>query len=151
MADSITIVTGMRHILINGGPEFIEFNPSDISFAERFYALIADFNTKKAGYEERADAIDGNKTLDANGLPANVPEGLALMREVCEYMRAEIDKLFGAGTSNKVFGSALSIDMFTQFFDGLMPFIQQARTSQVGKYLIPATKPQVKRHRKSIK
>jgi len=37
--DNLRIDTGIKKILINDGPEFIEFNPSDVIFAEKFYKL----------------------------------------------------------------------------------------------------------------
>jgi hypothetical protein len=133
--DSIRIDTGIKKIQINDGPEFIEFNPSDISFAERFYQLMKDFEVKQVEYQARLDKIDANKELlDANGVPANLPEGLALLREEGEFIRERIDQLFGEDTSHKVFGNALSLEMFESFFTQITPFIQTARAAKIIKY-----------------
>ena len=138
--DKIRVDAGVKKILINDGPEFIEFNPGDIGFAERFYGLVKDFDSRRVKYLERSTEIEANKELDDSGLPANVPEGLQLVREVCERMREQIDVVFGGGTSQKVFGDALSPDMFEQFFAGITPFIETARNKKIAKYIKPNAK-----------
>lgn len=132
--NSIRIETGVKNIQVNDGPEYISFNPSDISFAERFYQLIQDFQVKQAEYQARATTIDANKEKDANGIPLNMAYGLAMMREVCEFMREKIDGLFGKDTSQKCFGDALSLDMFTSFFTQITPYIRAARAVKVDRY-----------------
>lgn len=123
-------------VMINDDPgRVIQFDPSDVLFAERFYKLIGDFEEKQAEYEKRAAELDAERgNLDHNGLPANLGEGLVFLREVCEYMHGQIDYLFGAGTSQKAFGGALSIEAIGQFFEGITPFIQKARSEKVAKY-----------------
>lgn len=143
--DSIKIDTGVKRVQINDGPEYLEFNPEDILFAEKFYQLITDFQVKQVEYQKRATAIDANKEL-VNGIPANVPEGLAMMREVCEFMRERIDLLFGKGTSQKVFGDTLSIAMYGSFFTQIAPFIQNARAAKLAQYAPPVAK----RHTKKV-
>lgn len=137
---SIRIDTGIKRILINDGPEFIEFSPSDVTFAEKFYQLMQRFELKKVEYQARAEKIDANTEIDSNGLAANLPDNIAMIRDVCEFMREQIDVLFGTGTSQKVFGAALAVDMFEQFFTGITPFIQAARADKVAKYA-PDTLP----------
>lgn len=132
--DSIRIETGVKRILINDGPEFLEFNPADLAFAERFYSLIGEFENKMAEYQKRSEVIDANKEVDAHDIPVNLGDRLTLMRDACEFIRERIDHLFGADTSQKVFGDALGLDMFTQFFQGITPFIQSARADKVVKY-----------------
>lgn len=134
--DSIKINTGVKRIAINDDPErVLEFNPSDVTFAERFYQLLGDFEAKQAEYEKRAEVLDANpEELDARGLPANIGQKLAFMREVCEFMYGKIDYLFGAGASKKIFGEALNLEAVGQFFDGIVPFIQASRSERVAKY-----------------
>lgn len=133
--DSIRIDTGIKRIAINDDPNrIIEFNPSDVVFAEKFYQLIKDFEIKQADYEKRAKALDEQKDVDANGIPVNLEEGIALLRDVCEFMREKIDYIFGKGTSQMVFGDALNLEMFDQFFTGITPFIQKARDVKIKKY-----------------
>jgi hypothetical protein len=134
MEDKINI-TRAKRILINDGPEILEFFPGDVGFAERFYEIYKEFNTKQADYERRSKDLDAHKNeLDANGLPANIEQGLAFLHETCEYMRGRVDYLFGAGTSQKVFGDTLSLEMIGEFFEAIIPFIQIARTDKMAKY-----------------
>jgi hypothetical protein len=144
--DSIRIDSGIKRISINEDPErVISFNPSDVTFAERFYKLIGEFEAKQAEYEQRAEALDASPNeLDGHGLPANAGEKIAFMREVCEFMHGKIDYLFGNGTSQKVFEGVLSLEPIGQFFDGIVPFIQKSRSEKVAKYA-PGNLPKSKR------
>jgi hypothetical protein len=129
--DSITITTGVKRVCINGDEtRVIEFNPSDVVFAERFYELMAAFKAKEADYLARSRALDEAGDEQA-------PEALALLREVCEFLRAQIDRLFGAGTSQKAFGDTLEFAVFEQFFEGMTPFIQADRARKVERYARP--------------
>lgn len=133
--ESLQINTGEKRIAINGDPErVIIFNPTDVAFAERFYRLIGDFQSKLIEYKTRAESIEAQNTTDENGLPVNLNERLALMNDACTYIRERIDVLFGMGTSQKAFGDALQLDMFTQFFEGITPFIQKSRVAKIEKY-----------------
>ena len=73
--------------------------------------------------------------MDENGLPVNVAERIAFLREVCEYMRESIDGLFGKGTSQAAFEGSLSLDAFAQFFEGITPFVQGAREAKIKRHL----------------
>lgn len=142
--DSIRIDSGIKRISINDDPErVIEFNPTDVSFVERFYELIRTLEEKQAEYLVRAEAIDMQGEFDEYGLPANVGEKLAFVREVCEFMYQQIDTLFGPGTSQKVFDGVLNLDGIGQFFEGITPFIQSARTERVAKYVSTGKKKRV--------
>lgn len=112
----------------------IKFNPCDIGFAERFYSLIAEFEDKDKEYNERAEAIGADNASDVYGIPKNTGEHLALLREICTYMKDRIDYVFGKGTSKAAFGDANTTNMFEQFFDSIKPYVQNARTSKVSKY-----------------
>ena len=132
--ESIRINSGVR-IAINNDPDrVIEFNPSDVAFAERFYQLLRDFEVKQVEYQERGAKLNLGAELDEYGLPKKLDEALSLLREVCEFMRERIDHLFGAGTSEKAFGDSLDLDLFDQFFEGIMPFIKTERTEKIKKY-----------------
>lgn len=134
--DSIRIDVGVKRVAINDDPaRVIEFNPNDLAFAERFYELLRDFQGKQEEYERRAKELDAHQETDEFGIPKNLREGLALLREVCEFMREKIDRLFGAGTSQKAFGGAMTLEMFDQFFTGITPFIQSAREEKMTRYL----------------
>jgi hypothetical protein len=147
--ENIRIDTGVKRVTINDGPEYLEFNPSDIIFAEKFYRLINEFENKKVEYLARAEEIDKNTEKDSNGIAKNIPEGLALMHEICNFTEERIDSLFGEGSSKKLFGEALSLNMFEQFFTGITPFIQTVRANKIGKY-IPEPLPVPRRRHKKI-
>ncbi len=125
--DVLRINSGAKRIQINDGPEYIEFNPADVGFAERFYKVYREFEMKQAEYAARAAEIDANESADDG-------EKIAFLAEVCRYMRDRIDYVFGAGVSQKAFGDALSLDMIGQFFDGMTPFVQTARSEKMAKY-----------------
>ena len=82
---------------------------------------------------------------DEHGFPVNMPERLEILRDVCEYINTQIDNLFGAGASEKAFNGALELDLYTQFFDGMTPFIQEARKEKIAKYTTPASAKRNKR------
>lgn len=142
---NLTIHTGIR-LTINDDPDrVIQFNPSDVEFAERFYRLIQDFEARQDEYQARADALDAVEGEDARGLPVNLRERIAFARDVCDYMRAQIDALFGDGTAHTVFGDQRDLDAITQFFEGITPYIQTERAEKVEKYQRP--KPSTKGRR----
>ena len=145
--DNIRIDLGIKKVLINDGPEFIEFNPSDVAFAEQFYQLMKEFELKRVEYQARAAEIDAITELDPDGIPVNFPDKLAIMREVCEFMREKIDDLFGKGTSQKVFGDARTLNMFEQFITGITPYIRAERKKKIEKYVPSATSVKRRKHK----
>jgi hypothetical protein len=133
--DSIRIDSGVKQIAINDDESrVIEFNPKDIVFVERFYGLISEFEQKEVEFLEKARAIDDKKEIDAYGIPVNTGESLKLLLEMCNYLRSQIDKVFGNGTSQIVFGETQTLNMFEQFFTGITPFIQEEREDRVKQY-----------------
>jgi len=140
-ADTIRVDAGLKRILINGDEsKVLEFNPLDILFAERFYALIDKFEEKRKEFTARLDKLEEDKTEDEHGLPENLPDSFAIMKEMVGFLHSEIDILFKSGTAEMVFGEHDNLDMIQQFFDGLMPFIEKARTAKVKQYTKPAKK-----------
>jgi hypothetical protein len=132
---NLRIDSGAVELTINDGPEVLIFNPSDINFAKGFYNLLKTFNSKQKEYEERARVIDANTTLDADGLPANIADGMALIDDICNFTFEQIDLLFGKGASKKVFGELRTINMFEQFFQGITPYLRSARAPMIEKYV----------------
>jgi hypothetical protein len=134
MPESLHLDSGEKVIWIENDPDrALIFNPSDILFAEKFYQLIQRFDVKQREYSKRYDEIDkpNGKTLDSF---ENMPEVIGLVKEFVAFMYGEIDELFGEGTSEMVFQGNQSLGMIQQFFDGLLPFIQNVRQSHVKKY-----------------
>lgn len=112
----------------------ISFNPTDVGFIDRFYGLIAQFDAQQTEFEQRAKALDAQDERDAYGVPANVRERIALIKEFCERMRSSVDGVFGEGTSQKAFGAMNTLDMFAEFFEGITPYVKQARERKLAKY-----------------
>lgn len=137
--DSLRINTGEIRLCVNDDPHrVIAFNPTDISFVERFYGLLSEFEGKEKDYRRKAEALQENTEVGAFGIPKNVGGALELLRETCGFLREKIDDVFGTGTSQAAFGDANTLDMFEQFLNGVTPFVQKAREKQVNKYTAPA-------------
>ena len=132
---SIQINTSTVRVLVNDDPNrVIEFNPEDIAFIDAFYGLIQEFDSKMNEFKRRELIIHKNKAVDKFGIPVSTKEEIKLTKDLCAYLRKQIDTLFGAGTSDTAFGKANTPEMFVQFFDGITPFIQTAREKKVSKY-----------------
>lgn len=133
---SIYIKSATVRLLVNDDEaRVIEFNPEDISFIEAFYGLIKEFDKKMSEFKGKEIALEKDKTVDKYGIPVNTAKRIALTRSVCTYLRSKVDELFGEGTSDAAFGKANTLDMFTQFFEGITPYIEVARSKKVSKYL----------------
>lgn len=137
--DSLQITTGEKRIPIDRDGvrvgELVIY-PGDVVFAEKYYRLVSDFGTTFAEYEKRANELELDSTPNGNGLPANTGERLQLAREACVYVREKIDEVFGAGTSQMVFGDTMKVEIFAQFFEGINPFLKAARTEKLKPYLV---------------
>lgn len=132
MSETIQISTGEKRIAIvrDGKPAGeIAFNPSDVVFAEKFYRLIGEFETKSAEFTRRAEEIKDDTQAQ-----------LKLLGETCAFFKDRIDYLFGPGTSAVAFGDANALNMFSQFFDGLTPFIRGARAAKLKQYIVDDAK-----------
>ena len=133
--DSIRIDTGGVRLMVNGDPQrVIAFNPHDVVFAERFYALLGEFKGAEQYFLERAQALDAVTEKDDAGLPVNAGERIKLIREICEWTREKIDAVFGKGTAQAAFGDSMSLDMFGQFFEGVTPYIEKERSKKISQY-----------------
>lgn len=142
--ESLRIDTGIKRLLINDGPEVLEFNPTDLLFAERFYAMYGRFGEKEKEFERRATKLNAaNKDNPEN----TFGEELSFLKETCEYLLGEIDGLFGAGTSKKLFGETYSLEAIGAFFQGVVPYIQSVRAQKVAQY-VPAPPGTTKRKAK---
>ena len=135
---SITIDTGIKRIAINNDPDrIISFNPKDINFAERFFKLVDELETKWEKYQIRYAEILEDTSEDKNNLPNNMQDQIELVKTFCNEMIELIDNVFGEGTSSTVFQGQLNPEMFVQFIEGITPFIQSTRSEVVKRYLPP--------------
>ncbi len=122
---NITIKTGLR-VVINEDPgRVIEFDPLDVLFVERFYALVRKFDEQEQAYKSRiAECVDDpQKAIDT-------------IKDFYTFLTGEIDNVFGAGTSQKITQGAMDITALEQFFDGIIPIVEQSRAKKVKKYMV---------------
>ena len=132
---NLNINAGGIKLTINNDPNrVLEFNPEDVGFAARFYDLMQEFKAKAQEYSDEAQKLDNNKELDEYGIPVNMKEKIELLSKVCAYFREQIDRVFGLGTSAIVFGKINNVNMFAEFFEGITPYIDKARTEKIKKY-----------------
>jgi len=150
---NININTGAVSLTVNDDPaRVIRFNPTDVNFAERVYQLIEDVQVKEKEMTVRSKDIDKRDTLTADGLSALINERIALAKESCVYLRAEIDRVFGQGTAQAAFedandlgdvdeetGQIIRQSMFMQFFDGILPYFKKSREAKINQYTTQAT------------
>jgi hypothetical protein len=135
--DSISISSGAKHIAIDRDGERvgeIVFSPEDVVLAEKFYKLVGEFEVKSVEFSQRAEAIEGD-----------IGAGIALLNETCLYFRDRIDYLLGAGVSLMVFGNTNTLDMFSQFFEGITPHFHSARVDKMKQYIKPTNGKRPKR------
>lgn len=131
-------VSNVVRLTINDDPgRVITFNPQDVGFVERFFTLMDNVEAKEAEYTARLEDIQQDKGENTFGVPNAVRKEIALTAEICAYMREQIDMVFGAGTSQTVFGDLNVPDMFGEFFAGIAPHISAARAKAVKKYTAP--------------
>ena len=134
---AIKINTGMIRLQVecDGRTEEITFNPDDVGFINKFCDLMKTMEEKQVEYDARIAELEKEESFDTYGIPHNMKGRLALMMEICQFMRGQVDMVFGAGTSQKIFGDANTLEMFTQFFDGIAPYIQKNREGKMAKYI----------------
>jgi len=100
------------------------FNPNDINTANKFFDLLAELDIKKEEFTKRESELAED----------DIKGKLALTLEVIDYFENKIDNIFGSGSSELIFGQTKSIDMFKDFFEGLMPYYQKASQNRIDKY-----------------
>lgn len=148
--DSLVLTTSEKRITITrdgANVGTVVFNPEDVTFAERFYKIMGEFQERYNEFSQRAKVIDANQTLDTDGLPVNTGERIAFLKDACQYFRERIDILFGIGTSQVAFGDVMELEIFPQFLQGIAPYIQQARASKLQQYAPTASLKRNKRKR----
>src|SRR5690606_40305393 len=93
--DSLRIDNGEVRLAINDDPNnLLIFNPKDLLFVEKFYALQAKLEKDVVTYKAEAEKLEAVTELDSKGLPVNAKDRLRFLRETGEKFRAEIDILF---------------------------------------------------------
>lgn len=129
--ENINISSGAVELTIDNDPaRVIRFYPTDVAFAEGFFALAAEFQRKRREIQQKINDIRASNKTD---FEKNL-EAVKLEREAFDTMRQGIDNTFGAGTSDTVFGQRNTIDMVARFFKGVTPYVRKARQSEIERY-----------------
>lgn len=79
----------------------VEFDPTEVSFAERYEAAAENYQNKV-------------QTVSTDGKPSEIMKG------ICGIFFETFDGIFGAGTSTKMFGETLSVDLCVKAFKQLV-------------------------------
>lgn len=124
------------------------FNPNRVDFAERFYAVYEKLQEKGKSLAQQEKEINQKISAERDEflkthteedlqlfVPQSAPLKIALVKEICQYMKREIDSVFGDGTSALVFGEGDNFDVFGQFFEAITPHVEKARAKKTEKYL----------------
>lgn len=101
----------------------ITFNPEDVGFAQRFYALSEGLGEKEAAY---------STLLQDAALPMG--DKLRVLGEICTWLRGQVELVFGEGSGQVLFGDQCSPELFRQFFAGVEPIIRRGRSNKTQKY-----------------
>lgn len=101
------------------------FNPKNLLEAQRYSDVVVEMQKKKVEYLERARVLDAENDIKGK---------IDFLIEYVKEMRNDIDKIYGEGTSDLVFGDTLDIDMFFDFIEGLAPYYKKASSERTAKY-----------------
>lgn len=98
------------------------FNPTDIESAKQMVAIQNEFTDKSKEFEARSKVCTEPK------------EQIKLLDEIVTYFKGMIDRCFGEGSSDILFGSDKSLEMFFDFFEGITPYYEKASKDRMSKY-----------------
>ena len=141
MQNTIKIDSGDLRIAITDRDEKVKgeitFNPNDTLFIQRLYVLQRDIKGKLEQFENENSQLLNEHTDE------NFEKRFSLINDINNFIRERIDNTFGSGTSQIVFGDVVSydFDIYLQFIDGVIPFIQPVRAHKVNKHISPVKKP----------
>lgn len=125
--DSLRVDSGIKNIEVNDNGDYISIPISDISFYERFGALIKCFESKQAEIQQSTKELSEkhkDKPDDDTGM---IVDSIELYSGLCRDVCAEIDKLFGDGCCCKVFVGIETpgIELIGDFFEQITPLLNQ--------------------------
>lgn len=125
MANSIRVNSGAKKIEVNDNGEYILLPLGSDSFIRDFYNLMKYIKGESEKFQE-------------NGIDDITEESIDSIVGISDTVFEKVEKLLGDGTCQKVFGDCKpGIGMFMEFFDALVPFIeeyQEAQNAKLSKY-----------------
>lgn len=134
--------TGMIELAIQGDTNrVLRFNPSDSNVISGFLGILSKANDKLKDMTDRENRIVTDNIADIE----KVKQKNQLDIELDLFLRSELDNIFGANTSDMVFGniSTTSITgngdtVFMNFMIALLPFFEnemKKRNERVSKII----------------
>ena len=100
------------------------FNPNDIATANRFFGLMREIDAKQEEFKQKELQI---KDEDTKGK-------IDLVCEIIDYFENKIDEIFGVGSSKLLFGETKTLDMFSDFFNGIAPYYEKVSQKRMDRY-----------------
>ena len=146
--DTLKINTGEKRLAVSvdgvNGREIV-FNPNDVLFIEKLHRLYRVAMEQAREWDRREPEISAAIQaipVDENGVPETVDPAVDPLVEINRFMRKQIDDLFGAGTSEAIFGAAVyrNPSIYLQLVEGVKPYIEQVREQRVQQYIAPIPK-----------
>jgi len=149
--DSLQIKSSKKRIQItdeNGDEKgVLEFNPSEVSFIEKYQDLLINFTEKSGEIDELRQSTE---LAESNSEEIREQSKIIFdaVGELYDFFEKEIDTLFGDGVSSMLFSKERDINEYTQFLEGIAPFIQGERAKKTAKYESPRVSKKAKARRK---
>ena len=102
---NINFDSGMIELAIQGDESrVLRFNPESTNFIEGFSLMIDKFNTKLPEFQAKAEAHD-NSVSQMSEIERS-RERVEIQKEIDQFIYAEIDEIFGQGSSDVIFADA---------------------------------------------
>lgn len=89
---------------------------------------------KLADLVNQVEALEQSKAAPQKEMVDLAVQGTNIRQEGCIALLKDLDDLFGAGTSNTVFGDLLSEYAIGSFIEQITPYIVQVRKGKIDKY-----------------
>jgi hypothetical protein len=140
MVDGSLKIGGVVSLAVNDDPSrIVSFNPSDTGFVERLFGMLDELEKKTKENETKINALISGESESVQKLSPQKRDELKikLSKELADYFREKIDELFGAGTSQMVFGDYRSHLMIFDFFTGISEYVegyQKDQSQRLSKY-----------------
>jgi hypothetical protein len=157
--ETLNITTGEKRVavIVDGvnGKELV-FNPEDARFIEHLHHFYRVANQKAHEWNQnKAEMVQRIIDIpeDENGIPETIAPAVEPLREMNNFMREQIDAIFGAGTSKNIFGDTVFRNpaVYVQLIDGIRDYVNPVRAKKVGQYMPPAKKKSKPRKRTPAK
>lgn len=125
--DKLRVDNGIKNIEVNDNGDYISIPISDAAFFERFGALMKNFESKQTEIEQQARELSEKHKDKPDDDVDMIVDSVQLYSELCRYICAELDKLFGEGCCRKVFVGIQNpgVELIGDFFEKITPLLNQ--------------------------